>query len=105
MARHTIFGSVNVCKTVLSHAMWCWPGLPLESRPTLHGTALNTSVNKNQAVSCQANVLNWAGLGIAYVWKMAGNAWTDSETCLLDLWGDEAIQALLEGCTRNKHII
>lgn len=101
---HCFFGSVNVCKTVLS-AMQCWPGLLLETRPTLHDTALNTSVNKNQAVSCQANVLNWVGLGVAYVRKMAGNAWTDSETCLLDSWGDEAIQALLEGCTRNKHII
>lgn len=32
-------------------------------------------------------------------------AWTDEETFLLiDLWGDEAVQALLEGCTRNRHV-
>ena len=32
-------------------------------------------------------------------------AWTDEEThLLLDLWGDEAVQAMLEGCTRNRHV-
>ena len=36
---------------------------------------------------------------------MAATAWTDSETfLLLDLWGDETVQALLEGCTRNRHV-
>ena len=23
---------------------------------------------------------------------------------LIELWGDEEIQALLEGCTRNRHV-
>lgn len=37
--------------------------------------------------------------------KMAGNSWTDEETFgLLDAWGDETIQSLLEGCKRNKHV-
>ena len=32
-------------------------------------------------------------------------SWSDAETfLLLDLWGDEAVQALLEGCTRNRHV-
>ena len=32
-------------------------------------------------------------------------AWTDEETFLLiDLWGDEAVQAMLEGCSRNRHV-
>ena len=36
---------------------------------------------------------------------MAATAWTDEETfLLLDLWGDESVQALLEGCTRNRHV-
>ena len=31
--------------------------------------------------------------------------WTDEETIkLVELWGDEEVQALLEGCTRNKHV-
>jgi len=35
--------------------------------------------------------------------KMA--VWQDEETIrLLDLWSEESIQALLEGCTRNKTI-
>ena len=33
------------------------------------------------------------------------SVWTDEECHkLLDLWGEEGIQAQLEGCTRNKHI-
>ena len=32
-------------------------------------------------------------------------SWLDAETfILLDLWGDEAVQALLDGCTRNCHV-
>ncbi len=32
-------------------------------------------------------------------------AWCDEETIkLVEIWGDEEIQALLEGCTRNNHI-
>ena len=32
-------------------------------------------------------------------------SWTDDETFrLIDAWGDETIQALLEGCTRNCHV-
>ena len=32
-------------------------------------------------------------------------SWTDDETFrLIDAWGDETIQALLEGRTRNRHI-
>ena len=35
---------------------------------------------------------------------MAGS-WTDSETFkLVEIWSEEEIQALLEGCTRNKHV-
>ena len=31
--------------------------------------------------------------------------WSDEETFkLVELWGEEEIQALLEGCTRNKHV-
>ena len=31
--------------------------------------------------------------------------WSDGETFkLVELWGDEEIQALLEGCARNKHV-
>ena len=31
--------------------------------------------------------------------------WSDEETLkLIELWEDEEIQALLEGCTRNRHI-
>ena len=31
--------------------------------------------------------------------------WSDGETFkLVELWGDEEIQALLEGCARNKHL-
>ena len=33
------------------------------------------------------------------------NTWTDQETYkLLELWGDEEVQAMLEGCTRNRHV-
>ena len=33
------------------------------------------------------------------------SSWTDDETFhLIDVWGDETIQALLEGCTRNRHV-
>ena len=36
---------------------------------------------------------------------MAASIWTDSETLkLIELWGDEAVQALLEGSTRNRHV-
>ena len=36
---------------------------------------------------------------------MAATAWTDEETFfLLDLWGNESDQALLKGCTRNRHV-
>ena len=32
-------------------------------------------------------------------------SWTGDETfCLIDAWGDETIQALLEGRTRNRHV-
>lgn len=31
--------------------------------------------------------------------------WTNEETIkLVELWGKEEIQALLEGCARNKHV-
>ena len=31
--------------------------------------------------------------------------WSDKETLkLVELWGNEEIQVLLEGCTRNKHV-
>ena len=31
--------------------------------------------------------------------------WSDEETLkLVELWGNEEIQVLLEGCTRNKHV-
>ena len=31
--------------------------------------------------------------------------WTNEETIkLLELWGEEETQAVLEGCARNKHI-
>ena len=33
------------------------------------------------------------------------STWSDEETLkLIELWGDEQIQALLEGCTRNRHV-
>ena len=33
------------------------------------------------------------------------STWIDEETLkLIELWGDEQIQALLEGCTRNRHV-
>ena len=33
------------------------------------------------------------------------STWSDEETLkLIELWGDEEIQALLEGCTRNRHV-
>lgn len=36
---------------------------------------------------------------------MAGTAWTDEETItLIEIWGEEAIQAQLEGCKRNIHV-
>ena len=37
--------------------------------------------------------------------KMATTTWMDDETLkLIDFWGDEAVQALLEGCSRNRHV-
>ena len=36
---------------------------------------------------------------------MAAIAWNDKETLsLIEFWGDESIQSMLEGCTRNKHV-
>ena len=32
------------------------------------------------------------------------SVWIDECHKLLELWGEEGIQAQLEGCTRNKHI-
>ena len=38
--------------------------------------------------------------------SMAATMWTDDEAfLLLDLWGgDKTVQALLEGCMRNRHV-
>ena len=34
---------------------------------------------------------------------MAGASWTDEETCkLIEIWGDESIQAMLEGCKSKR---
>ena len=34
---------------------------------------------------------------------MASASWTDEETCkLIEIWGDKSIQAMLEGCKRNR---
>ena len=36
---------------------------------------------------------------------MATTTWTDDEMLkLIDFWGDEAVQAILEGCSRSKHV-
>ena len=36
---------------------------------------------------------------------MASASWTDEETCkLIEIWGDESIEAMLEGCKRNRDI-
>ena len=36
---------------------------------------------------------------------MASASWTDEETCkLIEIWGDESIQAMLEGWKRNRDI-
>ena len=35
----------------------------------------------------------------------ATSIWTDRETLkLIELWGDETVQALLKGSTRNRHV-
>ena len=43
-------------------------------------------------------------IGVPLMNVMAAT-WSDEETIkLVELWGEEEIQALLEGCTRNKHV-
>ena len=37
--------------------------------------------------------------------KMATTTWTDDETLkLINFWGDEVVQVLMEGCSRNRHV-
>ena len=34
---------------------------------------------------------------------MASTSWTNEETCrLIEIWGDESIQAMLEGCKSKR---
>ena len=36
---------------------------------------------------------------------MAAVSWSDKETFkLIEFWGEESIQTMLEGCTRNRHV-
>ncbi|KAA8580146.1 hypothetical protein FQN60_005681 [Etheostoma spectabile] len=43
--------------------------------------------------------------GTQWVADSSKLAWSDGETeALLDIWGSEAIQETLKGCTKNKHI-
>ena len=42
---------------------------------------------------------------VAAVLEMASGSWSDEETLkLITIWGKDAIQAMLEGCRRNKEV-
>ena len=82
-----------------------------ESVLTRHGTAVFSSVNaseSNWAVLAEKN-LRLVPLSLVsvkdFVQKAMAAIWNDMETFkLVEIAGEDKIQALLEGCTRNKAV-
>ena len=74
----------------------CQPGPPHLAVPARFGTARFDFVVRTES---NRAVLN----ACAFAVKMAN--WTEDETlCLITLWGEDSIQAQIEGCRRNRAI-
>ena len=73
-----------------------------------YGTARHGLINwckqRKQAVNGLILIVSKTFVNASHRRAMAAT-WSDKETLkLVELWGNEEIQVLLEGCTRNKHV-
>ena len=76
--------------------MPAWPTSSCRASTVRHGTALFDFVVRTES---NRAVLN----ACAFAVEMAN--WTEDETlCLITLWGEDSIEAQIEGCRRNRAI-